>query len=542
MIDEIHARDVALIKEATLVPAKGLTVLTGETGAGKTALLAAVKLLCGERADASAVREGSAELIVEGRFFSDEEECVVSRKVGADGRSRVAINGSMASVGELQAQIGPLVDLCGQHEHQQLLKTSTHSAMLDAWATNTISFLYKEYLEAFEQADQAAKELARIEDATLESSAKLDDARFILQRIDTVGPVEGEYEELAESLAKSEHAEALSLAAQTAHHELSGEEGAIDAIHRAAAALDSVAGVDADLREYADSLRETTYVLEDVSREARTYGDSIEYDAETLEANQERMAALQGLMRNYGPRIEDVLAKRSEAADLVSLVDDSSERKKTAKAVVDKAEAVLARAADALEKARQEAAPCFTAAVGAQLAKLEMAGSVLSCSIERLDRSQWTKNGPSRIEFLFQPAEGMQARPLTKIASGGEMSRVMLALKVVLGNADEVETLVFDEVDAGVGGTTALALAQVLSDLARTHQVIVVTHLAQIAVAAEAHYQVLKQEAGSDGIPETILSQLDKETRVVEIARMLSGDATDVSLEHAKEMLAKTGE
>lgn len=181
MIDEIHAQNVALIRDASLVPAKGLTVLTGETGAGKTALLSACKLLCGERADTGTVREDAEELKVEGRFFSEGEELVVSRRVGSDGRSRVAINGSMASVGELQSTVGPLVDLCGQHEHQRLLKMGTHVTMLDAWAHDSVAPLQEQYRIAFSKAADAAAELESIGEAAQASSLQLDEARFVLQ-------------------------------------------------------------------------------------------------------------------------------------------------------------------------------------------------------------------------------------------------------------------------------------------------------------------------------------------------------------------------
>ena len=278
-------------------------------------------------------------------------------------------------------------------------------------------------------------------------------------------------------------------------------------------------------------------MLEDVSREARDYRDNVEFDPEALAQQQERMAALQGLLRAYGPRMSDVLAKREEAADLVSLVDDAAEREHAARSACDAAEAALAQAARALAAARGEAAPAFAAAVTEQMARLEMGGAQLVCDLRPLDRTQWTRAGSQAVEFLFCPGAGMRARPLARIASGGEVSRVMLAVKVVLGAADEVGTLVFDEVDAGVGGSTAVALADVLADLARTHQVIVVTHLAQVAVRGQVHY-VVRKTKGEGDVPETDLRRLAADERPAEIARMLSGDATETSLAHAREMLA----
>ncbi len=543
MIDEIQVENLALIRRASLVPARGLTVLTGETGAGKTALLSALKLLMGERADKSAVREGADALRVSGRFFwnagasADEQELVAVRRVNAEGRSRVTLNGDMASVGELAEAVSPRIDLCGQHEHQRLMKPAQHAKMLDAWAGEAVHAALEAYGAAFARAKQAADELARVREAGEASSARLDEARFTLRQIDAVGPQEGEYEELAAELARAEHAEALAVAADTAHAALSGDGGALDALGSAAAALEGAARFDASLADLAASLREAGYVLEDVSREARDYRDGVEFDPETLAEKQERIAALQGLMRSYGPRLEDVLARRAEAAELVSLVDDAAEREAAAQRALDAAEEDLAQAARALSQARADAAPRFAAAVSAQMARLEMGSACLECALSDLPRASWTSQGPQAVEFLFRPGAEMQARPLARIASGGEISRVMLAIKVVLGQTDEVDTLVFDEVDAGVGGSTANALAEVLADLAKTHQVLVVTHLAQVAVRADVHYAVRKREADA-GIPETDLVLLSEDDRPAEIARMLSGDATEASLAHAKEMLS----
>lgn len=581
MIDEIQVENLALIRSASLVPARGLTVLTGETGAGKTALLSALKLLMGERADKSAVREGADALTVSGRFFglrghggfpedasegvsegapesaSDAgasgfgtedvragddldaaaDELVAIRRVTADGRSRVTLDGRMASVGELARAVAPAIDLCGQHEHQRLMKPAEHLRMLDAWAGADVAAALGAYQEAFAQAKDAAAELDRVRAAGEASTARLDEARFTLRQIDAVDPQEGEYDELSAELARSEHAETLATAADAAHAALSGDGGALDALGSAISALEGAARFDESLGAHADSLREAGYILEDVAREARDYRDDVEFDPELLAEKQERMAAMQGLMRAYGPRMEDVLARRAEAAELVSLVDDAAEREAAAQRAVDEAEARLAEAARTLAAARGQAAPRFSEAVTAQMARLEMGGAELVCSLEDLPREAWTRAGSQSVEFLFRPGAGMQARPLARIASGGEISRVMLAVKVVLGQVDDVDTLVFDEVDAGVGGSTANALADVLADLAETHQVIVVTHLAQVAVRGRAHYVVRKTE-GADGMPETDLRKLADDERPAEIARMLSGDATETSLAHAREMLA----
>lgn len=545
MIDEIQVRDLALIREANLVPSRGLTVLTGETGAGKTALLSALKLLMGVRASAELVRDGEDGLTVSGRFFGlraadagegggESDETVVVRRVSADGRSRASVDGTMASVRELGDLVGPSIDLCGQFEHQQLMRPSSHMAILDAWAGQSVADALREYSCAFADAENAANELTRVHEMRESSSAMLDEARFTLARIDEVAPQDGEYEQLQHDLEIAEHAETLATAVSTAHAALAGDAGALDALNVAASALEGVGQVDPALATLASSLREAGYVLEDVAAETRDYRDRVDFDPDELIRQQERFSQLQGLLRSYGPRMEDVFARRDEAAELIAVADDSDEWLVRAESRVRVTEEVLAAAADALDAARLDAAPGFAAEVTSIMSRLEMGAAELVCSQNRKPRESWTKTGPSDFEFLYRPATGTQPRPLARIASGGEVSRVMLAMKVVLGANDDVDTLVFDEVDAGVGGAVAVSLAEVIADLAETHQVIVVTHLAQVAVRGDAHYVV--RRAGD----ETRLSRVERSEREREIARMLSGSATDVSLAHARELLGSS--
>lgn len=546
MIDEIHVRNVALIEDASLVPAAGMTVLTGETGAGKTALLSACKLLVGERADKTMVREGTELAQIEGRFYGIEGEAseggdepgevLVARSLTADGRSRVSINGSMSTVGQLAAAVGPTVDLCGQHEHQTLMRPAMHGALLDSWATETVAGLLTAYEQAYQAAEEARVEHERVQELGRASAAALDEARFVLRTIDAVGAQPGEYEELVAFLAKTENAEALARAAHGAYEGLAGEGGALDGLNAAVAALAEGSRFDEALEPYRESLQEAVIVAEDVARSMAAYREDVDFDAAELAQAQEKAAALQGLMRSYGPTMEAVMERRAQAAELVESVDCAEERERAAKRAWDEAEAVLAEAAAALHGAREQAAPGFAELVSANMARLEMGTASLECACELLPRHEWGPRGPSRVEFLFRPGAGMQARPLARIASGGEMSRVMLAIHVVLGEHDGVQTLVFDEVDAGVGGATAHALACVLADLARSHQVLVVTHLAQVAVFASAHYIVRKEEGP---VPQTHLSRVEGDERVDEVARMLSGTITDASRAHARELLAE---
>ena len=525
MIDEIQVKDVALIREASLSPSPGLTVLTGETGAGKTALVSAVKLLVGERADSSYVREGAKNAEVRGRLFPSDptaDELVAVRKVSADGRSRATINGTMASVSELARTVGPLVELCGQHEYQSLLKPAEHGRILDGWADleSTVGAAFREALADARAAEAALEEMRATASA---SNAQLEEARFTLQQIEAVNPEGGEYEETRDWLARAEHAEVLARNSHGAAEALSGDGGALDALNTAISLIEEASRADESLAPFATTLRETCFVVEDVARDMAGYCDSIDFDGESLAAAQERMGQLMGLMRSFGPTMEAVFERWDAAAALVGLIDDADENLARAEAALEAAEAALAQAAAAYDAARAEAAPQFAAAVNEVLGRLEMGTAALEFS-----------RGSASVVFEFKPGASMQPRPLARIASGGEISRVMLAIKVALGAKDGTETLVFDEVDAGVGGSTANALATVLAELAGSHQVIAITHLAQVAVLADAHYTVTKTAGDA---PETILAPVTGDARVAEVARLLSGTATETSLAHARELL-----
>lgn len=538
MIDELRARDIVLIRDATIVPpSPGLTVLTGETGAGKSALLTSIKLLMGERADAGAVREGAACLEVEGRFFlsaGDADGTVVRRRVEAGGRGRVEIDGRLASVRELAQEIGSSIDLCGQHEHQRLLMQASHAELLDSWVGEPAHRAVEAYVTARAAVQAAADELERVREDGREASERLEEAEFTLDRITSVGPEVGEYERLEEELPRVEHADALMGAALAARDAIAGDGGAEDVLSGAVAALREAARHDDRLDGFADSLESALIEAEDVAVELRTYRDSLDYDPAELDRMQARMAALRGLMRSYGPRMDNVFERRDRAARIIAAARDGGEAERRAQKALAAAKEALDVCADELDAVRLSAAPHLAEDITQQMAFLQMGGASLEIQLERLPRDQWTREGPSKVELLYRPAPGLAARPLRRIASGGEVSRVMLAIKVVLGEADGTETLVFDEVDAGVGGATAVALAQLLSSLATTHQVLVVTHLAQVAVRADRHYLVSKTTAQ---VPETTIVEVTGDERVHEIARMLSGDASETSLAHARDML-----
>ncbi|MBW6468302.1 MAG: DNA repair protein RecN [Coriobacteriia bacterium] len=537
MLEEVHVRHFALIDEAWIEFGSGLTVLTGETGAGKTALVGALKLLLGERADSGMVRSGAAEAVVEGRFRMDGAEVVARRRLTADGRSRCTLDGSMATVGELARVLGPLVDLHGQHEHQALLTPGRHVGYLDRHIGDEAAGALERYRGAREAHHAAESDLDRLTAELADAERRSDYLRFVLEEIAAVDPAPGEDEELEKRLPALIHAEKLAEAARAANAAARGEGGAVDAIASALGVLQRVEGLDDALDVLARRLASASAELEDIGAEMRAYADGLEHDPGALDDVQSRLAALSGLKKKYGPSLELVFAARDDATERLAAVETGDAKIARARERVEMTRSELVGAAEKLVAVRHTETDSFTDALATAIEGLNMAGARFEVAFDELDFDSWGPDGPERVEFLFAPAEGEPARPLARIASGGEISRVMLALKSALGGADDVPVLVFDEVDAGIGGVTGLAVGARLAGLAGDRQVLVVTHLPQVAAYATHHLVVHKETV--EGRTVTTVEPVDGDERVAEIARMLSGSDTDASLAHAEELLAQ---
>lgn len=540
VLEELHVADLALVQDARLEPGPGLTVLTGETGAGKTVLVEALKLLLGERADASMVRAGAAEAVVEGRFTLAGVEHTARRRLSAEGRSRCYLDGEMTTVTGLADALGAAVDLHGQHDHQALLSPGTHARYLDRFAGDEARSNGERYEHAWRERTAARDALAALEDALQDRDRRSDYLAFQVSEIDAVAPKPGEDDEITARLPQLRHGERLAEASAAAFRALRQDDGASDAVARAQDALASVAGLDPALDDLASALADAAATLDDVGARVRDYGDGVTYEPEALNEAEARLAALATLKRKYGPTLEDVLETRVQAQSRLSALESGEEGLLAAREALDQAERALEEAASGLAAVRREAAPRLVAGLAASAAELAMPNASFDVALVDLPSAEWTVDGPQRVEFLFASVSGEPVRPLARIGSGGEVSRVMLALKGVLGEADPVPVLVFDEVDAGIGGATALAVGRRLAGLATRHQVLVVTHLAQVAAFATGHLVVEKTE--SDGRASTNVRRVDGEARVAEIARMLSGSDSEAGLAHARELLASVDE
>jgi DNA repair protein RecN (Recombination protein N) len=534
ILSELHVRDLALIEETWLELGPGMTVLTGETGAGKTVLVGALKLLLGDRADATLVRAGASEAVVEGRFADAEVERTARRRVGSDGRSRCYLDGEMATVGALAEGLGPLVDLHGQHDHQELLRTGSHAGLLDRFAG--AAPLLDAYRAAFRAHAEAVASLERLQSALGDRDRRIAALTALVEEIDRVAPEPGEDEAIAQRLPRLRHGEKLAAASSAAHRALTDEAGAVDRLSEAEGALAHVAGIDPVLDSLAEVIADVDERLSAAAGRLRDYGEGVDHDPVALEVAESRAAALAVLKRSHGPLLDDVIAARAAASEEMDSLGEGEAGLDRARAAVAGADGALVVAAGALSAARAAASASFEQRLAEAAADLAMAHARFEVGRTSLSRESWTSDGPERIEFLYAPASGEPARSLARIASGGEVSRVMLALKSVLGDADTVPVLVFDEIDAGIGGATAIAVGRRLRSLAAGRQVLVVTHLAQVAAFADA--QLVVEKAEDAGRAHTSVRAVAGGERVSEIARMLSGSDTDASRAHAEELLA----
>ncbi len=537
MLLELHVKDLALVEDVWLRFDPGMTVLTGETGAGKTVLVEALKLLLGERADSTLVRSGAEEALVEGRFEADGAEIVVQRRVSADGRSRCTLDGTMATVGMLAERLGPLVDLHGQHDHQALLHPSNHRAYLDRSIGAEAERALAEYRTAFAAASAARTALAELEESLADRERQADFLRFQLNDIESAAPRTGEDDEIDALLPRLRHAERLMDAAATAHAALRDEEGAWEALGAAVAALSGASGLDPALDALHDDLVQAAAAVDDVGSRLRAYAESVEHDPRALDEAEARRAVLDTLKRKYGPTLGDVARVRDQAVERLAALDAGEEGLSASRERVAESERALRDAGGVLQGVRDAAVGGFESALQRAASELALPGAVFRVRREELPFEAWTADGPERVEFLFSASAGDEPKPLAKIASGGETSRVMLALKSVLGDADDVPVLAFDEVDAGIGGATALAVGERLASLAADRQVLVITHLAQVAAFADHQVVVHKAREGERSV--TRVRVVDDEERVAEIARMLSGNASETGLAHARELLSQ---
>jgi DNA repair protein RecN (Recombination protein N) len=567
VLEELRITSLGVIEESVLDVAPGLTVITGETGAGKTMVVTALGLLLGGRADSGAVRTGAKAARVEGlvnleaagpelRAMVEElggevedGRLLIARQISAEGRSRAFAGGVSVPASALAGLVDPLVAVHGQSDQHRLLRPSAQREALDSFAGPETVRTRERYAGLYRTLRETEAELDEVVRSARERAREADLLRFGLEEIEAVAPEAGEDTSLAAEESRLGFADTLRTAAVQARESLSSEDGAPDALAAVSAArklLDGVREHDGEAGGLADRLAEVSYLLSDVAADVSSYAAGVDTDPARLAAVSERRAALTALTRKYGETIDEVLAWSSQAAERLLTLDDTEGHIDTLRARREELRGQLAEVGGELSRMRAEAAVRLGETVTAELASLAMPHATLSIAVTQSpdeeglrigDRNlAFTASGVDEVEILLAANKGAEARPLGKGASGGELSRVMLAIEVALAATNPVPTFVFDEVDAGVGGKAAVEVGRRLAMLARHAQVLVVTHLPQVAAFADQHHVVRKS---SDGVVTTSgLVTLSEAERVRELSRMLAGlEDSDTALAHAEELL-----
>jgi DNA repair protein RecN (Recombination protein N) len=543
MLKHLSIKNFALIEDAEIDLGPGLNIITGETGAGKSILLGALSMILGERASTDFIRTGCDRAIIEGVFTApagwtlpggveSDAEMIVRRELSVKGQSRCFVNDGLVTVAELKQMGDALVDLHGQHEHQYLLRQDVHIDMLDDYAASHeaidgISILYRE-ASALEEA------ITRHQTGKKEYEEKKDHYLFLLREIENVSPSDNEDEQLLEEeriLGSSEKLHALT---NRIYGELYESDSAVlDRLKSVENELQALAAIDRRFDEWLQQFRTSLITLEEVSRGVGDYRHRITFDPDRLDQIRERLMAIQRLKKKYGS-IEDILKKRDEYREFVRMADNFDNEIHALQEQVRKIWKQYDEGAKKLSELRKTSAERLEKAVVKELANLGMSDARFEVQIDRTDKP--TAKGIDRVNFLLSANPGEPPKELVKVASGGEVSRIMLAIKASLAESDRIPTLVFDEIDVGISGRIASAVGKVLSDLSNSHQIICITHLPQIASMPATHFAVSKKV--ENDLTTTKIKVLDAEGKVLEVAKLLGGDTvTSLALENARELV-----
>lgn len=565
MLTELLIKNLAIIDEVQVIFQTGFNVLTGETGAGKSIIISALSFLVGDKGDPDLIRTGADTLLVEAVFDlsphpqvkavlndlgiePDDGTLLLSRELSRTGRSRCRINGRAATVAMLK-QIGKaLVDIHGQHEHQSLLDPAMHLRFLDAFGSEAVTEIKERYDALYRQLMQVERELAELQRSERDRMQRLDLLRYQADEIDKANLREGEEEELLQERQILVNAERIAERLNIAVQRLSGDGGALDTLGDALQALGDVAGFDPSLREWHEALSQAFDSVQEIGFELDRYASRMEFDPDRLEEVESRLDLIKRLKRKYGDTVDAILRYRQQIEQELQRLETSEERLDELQKGQKRLRDDLAKAAYELSQARRELAQQLEKEVQKHLKALMMERAKFKVAFERVPdpnglvlpdgQFAFSRDGVDRVEFLIATNPGEPLKPLAKIASGGEISRTMLALKSSLQRTHEIPVLVFDEVDVGIGGRTAQAVGEKLREVAKYAQVLCVTHLPQIACLAHWHLLVEKVEEGKRS--RVVVKPLQNEERVRELARMLSGkQITPTSLQHARELLQR---
>lgn len=564
MLIELKVKNFAIIESLSLTFGSGLNILSGETGAGKSILLKSLGLLMGEKAEGDIVRTGVDSAVIEGYFdLSDrpdvlknleemgfdvsDETLVVRRILSAQGKGKVYMNGALSPLNSLRAIVAPLItltgratpliEMTGQHDNRHLQSKAYHLEVLDIYAGTWT--LRVEFEKQFEELKNVTIEMQRLEEASRSREQRLDFLKFQLEEIDALNLVSGEEADLESQVSRLRNStRLLEFVSSSVDSLYANDDAVMVGLHQVLQRGSELSSVDPELNEKMQSLGEAKALLEDAIFELREYGRKLESNPEQLNLLEERLSGLRKLQKKFGESVDDILAARNEMSteyESLGRFEESLQELKDKKAKLEKA---LSKLAKELHERRKNGAHLLEEGVNDELVDLNMKGVTLSVDIQWAD--DLSSTGQSDVEFMIQSSKKDEPRPMAKIASGGELSRILLSLKRVVGASDRPRTYLFDEVDTGVSGQTAEKVGKKLKAIAKGQQLICVTHLPQVASFADQHFLIEKTPQKGGGLRMTV-SPLAKDDRVQEIARLISGEKiTHTSLEHARQLIQES--
>lgn len=547
MLLSLDIKNAALIENLSLETDRGMTVLTGETGAGKSVIINALNLICGARINKNIVRYGEKKAVIQAVIETDdlseiqkngieteENTVIVTREISADGRSVCRINGVIVPQNIVREIMQKLINIHGQHDSRELLTRSRHINLLDIYAEN--EKLLSDYEKLYDKKKELEQALEAGEMDEAERLRRTDLLTYQIEELESADLKIGEKEELSSECSIMRHSAKISEFFGNAYELIyDGENSAYDKISTASGMIAKISDIDLAFDEILKRVSEIEYNIEDTAHEIYEKMSAVEYDEQRLNDTEERLDLINRMERKYGGSVEAALDYLEKSKSELEKTENIAEHTAKIEKELENVNNEIQKAADRLSASRKKSGKKLSEDIKRELAELDMPGVKFSVEVENCD---YTKNGADSVDFMISPNPGEPLKPLEKIASGGELSRIMLAVKTIFADTDDVDTLIFDEIDTGVSGSAAEKIAQKLFRLSEKKQIICVSHLPQLAAAADNHYLVKK--TGKSGRTVTTATLISGEERAAEVARITDGEnITDASVEHAKQMLAR---
>ena len=537
MINTLHIKNIGIIDDITINLNEGFNVLTGETGAGKTLIIGSLQILAGGRFSKEMIRHGECNSFVEMSIYLpdseyEEDNVIVSREINIKGKNTCKINGRLVTVNELKTFMNNVIDIHGQNDNQSILDIETHIELVDEYADKELKEIKNKYKKEYEEYLEIKSELNKNYGDDKEKQRKLDLLNYQVNEIEDAKLKIGEEDELENRRKSMLAAEKIASNLSEAENQINSN--AIDAMNIAIKSLEKIESYNSEYSEIASRLKEAYYEVQEAARDLAYLNEDLYFDEEEQANVEERLDLINSLKRKYGNDIKEILEYKEEVNKEIFEIENLEGYIKSLKNSLIKKEEILADLSNKMNKIRNKYSKELIQKINNELKELEMKNAKFNIKIDFSENNEFNKNGLDRVEFLIATNVGEEEKPLVKIASGGEMSRFMLAIKNVLADVDKIPVIIFDEIDTGISGVAANVTGEKIKQISKSHQVICVTHLASIAAKGDYNYFICKEI--EDGKTKTRVKQLSEDEVLEEIARISTGNISEISIKHAKEL------